>query len=276
VAIPADVKVEGDHLVGVTVLDDGSIAACSKFGVVLVARMKQDSSFVLMNTLLLEDHATAKPAHVSNSISSDGQMMFIATQREMMRVDYDSASSKLLFKWSNVYGLPQPWYVGRLGPGSGSTPTITTCGGQSLVTITDGALPMNLIYYDVKTGKNVATKKVQFADRENGALPTTSEQSVAVDGCKAFVVQNYMGTELLAPEIKCTGLPSRPERLRTTLPDFCNHMTFNSSDMFTAKACPAVFGCASMGAAVYELNPKTQKADGNVVMHVLLPFIVEW
>ena len=89
---------------GVTVLEDGSIAACSKFGVIMITRMKEDSTFLLMDTLLLPKYATAKPSHVSNSISSDGQMIFIASQREMIRVDYDPAMSKLVFKWSNVYG----------------------------------------------------------------------------------------------------------------------------------------------------------------------------
>ena len=69
---------------GVTVLEDGSIEACSKFGVIMITRMKEDSTFLLMDTLLLPKYATAKPSHVSNSISSDGQMIFIASQREML------------------------------------------------------------------------------------------------------------------------------------------------------------------------------------------------
>jgi hypothetical protein len=39
-----------------------------------------------------------------------------------------------------VYGKDEPWFVGRLGPGSGSTPSVSTCNGRSMITITDGAV----------------------------------------------------------------------------------------------------------------------------------------
>lgn len=47
--------------------------------------------------------------------------------------------------------LPQ-WYTSRLGPGSGSTPSLTSCQGRDMVVITDGELRMNLIYLDAETG----------------------------------------------------------------------------------------------------------------------------
>lgn len=115
--------------------------------------------------------------------------------------------NRFAFKWSTIYGPEPKWFVGRLGPGSGSTPTITECKGRRLVTITDGALPMNLIWYDTETGKVAGQRKVQFTKDEAGNLPTTSEQSVAVDGCKAFVVQNYMGEETLDDDVFCTTAP---------------------------------------------------------------------
>lgn len=83
--------------------------------------------------------------------------------------------------------------MGRLGPGSGSTPTVTRCGDRSLVVITDGALPMNLLYFAAESGAKAGSRRVQFGADENGWEPTTSEQSVAVDGCRAFVVRNYLG-----------------------------------------------------------------------------------
>ena len=49
---------------------------------------------------------------------------------------------------------PSPqWYTSRLGPGSGSTPSLTTCQGQDLVVLTDGELDMGLIYLDAETGE---------------------------------------------------------------------------------------------------------------------------
>lgn len=53
------------------------------------------------------------------------------------------------------------WYTSRLGPGSGSTPTITTCQGREVVVITDGELDMGLIYYDIDTGDEIARTKVR-------------------------------------------------------------------------------------------------------------------
>ncbi len=141
---------------------------------------------------------------------------------------------------------------------------MTECKGRRLVVITDGALPMNVMWYDAETGKVAGQRKVQFAQDESGNLPTTSEQSVAVDGeggtdqrgeggreegregrwvvrtdgmarppsppdpfstphtnhptisplypppltgCKAFVVQNYMGEESLDDSVFCTTAP---------------------------------------------------------------------
>lgn len=53
------------------------------------------------------------------------------------------------------------WYTSRLGPGSGSTPTITSCNGREVVVITDGELDMGLIYYDSETGQELARAKVR-------------------------------------------------------------------------------------------------------------------
>ena len=59
--------------------------------------------------------------------------------------------------------------------------------------------------YDVGTGNLAGSSQVQFGPDENGQLPTTSEQSVAVDGCRAFVVQNYMGVDRLEDDIVCSS-----------------------------------------------------------------------
>jgi len=63
---------------------------------------------------------------------------------------------------------------------------------------------MNVIWYDAETGVVAGQRKVQFTEDEGGNVPTTSEQSVAVDGCKAFVVQNYMGMSTLDDDVFCT------------------------------------------------------------------------
>jgi len=81
---------------------------------------------------------------------------------------------------------------------------VTDCQEKKMVVITDGAMPMNVMWYDAETGVVAGQRKVQFAEDESGNLPTQSEQSVAVDGCKAFVVQNYMGMTTLDDEVFCT------------------------------------------------------------------------
>ena len=45
------------------------------------------------------------------------------------------------------------WYTSRLGPGSGSTPSVTRCQGRDMVVLTDGELGMALVYLDAETGE---------------------------------------------------------------------------------------------------------------------------
>eukprot|EP00624_Nannochloropsis_granulata_P007627 evm.model.NODE_8766_length_20533_cov_18.981249.2 len=153
----------------------------------MAARVDGKGGFVLMDTLALGDFTRTSNNEVSNSISSDGQGIFIVTQREMCRVDFNPKT-------------------GRLGPGAGSTPSVTDCQDKKMVVITDGAMPMNVMWYDAETGVVAGQRKVQFAEDESGNLPTQSEQSVAVDGCKAFVVQNYMGMTTLDDDVFCTTI----------------------------------------------------------------------
>jgi len=138
--------VPNDHVVGVTALQDGVVIASSKYGIMMAARLDNKGEFVLVDSLKLSDYAKAQPCIISNSISSEDQGVYIVTQREIARVDFDSSVGKFVFRWSTVYGETEPWMVARLGPGSGSTPTVTECGGKTMVVITDGALPMNLMY----------------------------------------------------------------------------------------------------------------------------------
>ncbi len=139
-----------DHLVGLTTLDDGTIVTCSKKGVVMAVRLDAQGDVVFADSLALNAYAKGGPAYVSNSISSAGQGIFVVTHKEILRVDFDPATQQLVFKWTTLHHIDaaEPaWFVGRLGPGSGSTPTVTTCQGRELVVITDGELPMNILWY---------------------------------------------------------------------------------------------------------------------------------
>lgn len=252
-------EVGDDHLVGLTLLDDGTIITSSKKGVVMAVRLNLQGKVVHKDHLALNPFARGGPSWVSNSISSTGQSIFVVTHRELMRVDCDPTTHKLSFKWTALYqsdtAATASWFVGRLGAGSGSTPSITTCDGRKLVVITDGDLPMHLLWYDAATGELVAKRKVQFGADANSDVPTTSEQSVAVAGCKAFVVQNYMGTDRLNNDIVCASAPRPESSIRRRLADYClsRRDAKNPQDLFPTKTCPVIFGCSAFGAAVYEI-----------------------
>ena len=260
-------KSEGgdDHLVGLTLLDDGTIITSSKKGVVMAVRLNSQGEVIYKDHLALNPFAQGGPSWVSNSISSTGQSIFVVTHRELMRVDLDPTTHKLSFKWTALYqpdaAAATSWFIGRLGAGSGSTPTITTCEGRQLVVITDGVLPMHLLWYDVATGELAAKRQVQFGPDADGNIPTTSEQSVAVDGCRAFVVQNYMGTDRLNDDIMCASAPRPESRLRRRLAEYClsRNDAKNPQDLFPTKICPVLFGCSAFGAAVYEIMGPGQK-----------------
>ena len=190
-ALPSTSATQHDHLVGLTALDDGTVVAGSKHGVLMAVRLDEQGDFLLQDTLKVEDHtASGLPALVSNSLSSQGQAVFLVTHRELVRVDLEPATRRFSLKWARAYhDRDMPWYVGRLGAGSGSTPTVTECGGRSLVVITDGALPMDLLWYDAETGTLTGRRMVQFGADEEGNVPTTSEQSVAVAGAYIYIMR---------------------------------------------------------------------------------------
>lgn len=45
---------------------------------------------------------------------------------------------------------------------------------------------------------------------------------MAVSGCKAFVVQNYLGDEELDPSITCASAPRQSSVLRRRLGNYCH------------------------------------------------------
>jgi len=121
-------------------------------------------------------------------------------------------------------------------------------------------------YFDVEDGKLIGSKKVQFSLDDSGNLPTTSEQSVAVDKCKAFVVQNYMGVDRLDDNVRCSSVPPKRKQLRRLLGDFCKGQVIpGSNDLFSSKACPVVFGCSSDGAALFEIEPTVIQSGGELL-----------
>jgi hypothetical protein len=88
------------------------------------------------------------------------------------------------------------------------------------VVITDGSTDMALVYMDAETGVEVARAKVNFGDIASRG--TTSEQSVAVRGCLAFVVNNYLGVHGIESEASCQYAPTNASK--ALLSAFCNRL----------------------------------------------------
>lgn len=94
-ALPSYANPNGnDHLVGITVLPDGTVVVGSKFGTLMAARADGKGGLVMLDTLQLGDFTRTANTEVSNSISSDGQSIYVVTQREMCRADFDPMTSK--------------------------------------------------------------------------------------------------------------------------------------------------------------------------------------
>jgi len=134
--------------------------------------------------------------------------------------------------WSEQYSENhQVLFPGRLGKGSGSTPSIldTSLVSSStskknhlgkLLIITDGRSPMNILSYRIKDGKCVGNATVTFGQSQSSSststssssssssstsstalssssIESTSEQSVVVLHNRAIVVQNWIDKETI-------------------------------------------------------------------------------
>lgn len=64
-------------------------------------------------------------------------------------------------------------FWGRLGPGCGTSPTVVGPSGVAeYVVITDGESPMNILFYDVKTGALAGKQTVTFGGATGGNSTT--------------------------------------------------------------------------------------------------------
>ena len=199
-----------DRLVGITMTYDGRIAFATENGVVGVvprrpARMTEEN----LRTLSLngEDCAGGPDGvveTVSNSIAADEKGgIYVVTSNAMYRIDV--RGDRLVQRWRSSYAGAGGSGGGRLGVGSGSTPTLmgTAPGDDRFVVITDGQELMHLVlmwrdriprdWEPVREGADprIACEiPVTFGDPT--ATRSLSEQSVLVRGHSAVVVNNLM------------------------------------------------------------------------------------
>lgn len=207
VTIPSSIAADGDAIVGVNLLWDGNIAFATRDGKAGV--ISRDFTQVQGVTLGNGDE------EVSNSIAADEQGgIYVVSSKAMYRVQWTGTTVSLdpaSGAWRAEYnGGTAGAGGGRLGAGSGSTPTLMGSGSQKFVVITDGANVANLVLFwrdsipadwqPVAAGKDrriAAERPVNFGNANRTA--TKSEQSVLVSGYGAAVVSNdYRNTGVLS------------------------------------------------------------------------------
>lgn len=206
--LPDEAMCGEDQLVGITMTYDGHVAFATENGVVGVVprqpeRMTEDN---LVTLSLNGEDCSAGPdgafETVSNSIAADENGgIYVVSSHGMYRIDWDG--SRLTQAWRSTYAGAGQTGGGRLGAGSGSTPSLmgTAPDDDRFVVITDGRDLMHLVllwrdevpadWEPVRPGADpriACEVPVTFGDED--ATESLSEQSVLVRGHDAVVVNN--------------------------------------------------------------------------------------
>lgn len=203
--LPADLlRGSDDPIVGINMTWDGMVAFATRSGLVMIV----SRDFTQWHAIRL-DGGTGE--EVSNSIAVDEQGgIYVVTSLYMYRVQWTGSTLSLdesTGAWRSSYENGANVQVpGRLGAGSGSTPTLMGTGDQDkFVVITDGQKVTNLVLFwrdgipadwqPIAPGKSrriAAEMPVNYGDPDRPL--SASEQSVLVRGHGAVVVSNDYGT----------------------------------------------------------------------------------
>jgi hypothetical protein len=206
--LPASARCGDDQIVGITMTYDGRIAFATKYGVVgVVPRQPKRMDAKHLRTLSLNGKDCAggpdgQLETVSNSIAADENGgLYVVSSHAMYRIDWKR--HRLSLGWRSGYAGAGGSGGGRLGAGSGSTPTLmgTAADDDRFVVITDGQELMHLVlmwrdriphgWRPIHKGadRRIACEiPVTFGDES--ADRSLSEQSVLVRGHSAVVVNN--------------------------------------------------------------------------------------
>lgn len=180
-----------DYIVGLALMNIKNtdyFVYCMKYGQVGVV----NKNGYVMSMIELEEE-------ISNSISIDGTNIFVVSDTNMYRLQYLPSQRTIQVVWKTFYNNNYNKYFGRLGIGSGSTPTYMK--QSDVVVITDNSLPMNLLFFDGLDGEVVGNV--------SHPLLLTSEQSVVVYHSSAFIVNNFVEYDEKCPEEEMSKLPER-------------------------------------------------------------------
>ena len=195
---------------------------------------------------------------VSNSIALDQNGgVYVVSATHLTRVQWSPDDLALSISWHTPYAPPagDPLLPGRLGRGSGSTPSLMYGEGAlpgsapSYVIITDGASPMSVLLFSAADGAIAARSTVKFASSKD----STSEQSIVVLGQRAVVVQNWIPYDRLP--LPCKALASAPSFIGKLLPGK------------VLNACANLLGAYPLsGVAQFEV--KQAQKGGPVALHM--------
>jgi hypothetical protein len=215
--MPAEVFCnEDDVIAGMSLTYDGYLAFATELGNLFVISADADPNDLGEVPVIStnQDCATADQADleiISNSIATDENGgIYVLTSAAMYRFDWDG--SALTQAWRTEYDsaeeVPSPI---RLGPGSGSTPSLmgTDADDDRFVVITDGQALMNLVLFwrdevpedwePIAPGKDPRIACEVPVDYGTGATEAISEQSVAVRGYAAVVVNDLLTNPTINP-----------------------------------------------------------------------------
>lgn len=129
---------EGEQIVGMNLTYDGFLAMVTNRSLVLV--MNRDSGELVSHRLNAQEE-------VSNSLAVDEKGgLYVVTHKKMYRLQWKEGN--LSKSWDCEYPTSETPMPGRLGLGSGTTPTLMGTGNQDkLVVIADGQKKMNLVAF---------------------------------------------------------------------------------------------------------------------------------
>ena len=208
----------GEAIIGMNMTYDGFIAFATSAGRVGVV----SRDFTGLQIL----EPSSEEEELSNSIALDEDGgIYVVTSKKMYRIQWTGQELTLDTEqgaWSAAYESgPDVRPPGRLGVGSGTTPTLMGFGEQDkFVVIGDGQELMHLVLFwrdeipenwePIAAGKDrriAAEVPITYGDAS--ATNTSTEQSVLVRGYDAAVVSNYYGPHAL-PSFLAPALSNLP------------------------------------------------------------------
>lgn len=220
--MPSEAFCNGEDIIaGMSLTYDGHLAFATELGNLFVIAADADPDD-LGNVPVISTNPDCETADradleiVSNSIAIDeAGGIYLVTSAAMYRFDWDGKA--LTQRWRAPYETVEKPSPIRLGPGSGSTPSLmgTAADDDRFVVITDGQKLMHVVLFwrdeipedwePIAVGKDRRIACEVPIDFGTGAEKTSSEQSVAVRGYSAILVNDLLvDPTIVDPE---TALP---------------------------------------------------------------------